>query len=177
MQERAVVAEELVVRARAGDAAAFAELVAEHGPDVLRLCTVITADQGLAEDAAQNTWQRAWRRLDTLREPAALRPWLLKVAANEAKQLLRRDRRHAVQILDGVEPGTSTATPDDDIALRVALRALEPGERELLANRYVLGLTSEEIGQQLGLSAEGVRSRLKRVRDRLRKELDHGPRI
>jgi len=165
--------EESISRARAGDAKAFTGLVAEHGPDVLRLCALITADWSLAEDAAQNTWHQAWRRLNTVRDMASLRPWLLRVAANEAKQLLRRNRRHAAQSLDVAGKVAGTSDPQEDAALRAALRTLEPAERELLAHRYVVGLSSEEIGRQLGLSAEGVRSRLKRIRDRLQKELEH----
>jgi RNA polymerase sigma-70 factor, ECF subfamily len=102
------------------------------------------------------------------RESAA---WLLRVATNEAKQLLRRDRRHEAQRLDAAHDVAARTEPWEDASLRAALRTLEPAERELLAHRYVLGLSSEEIGRQLGLSAEGVRSRLKRIRDRLQEEL------
>lgn len=172
----AVVAsvDQLVVRAAEGDAEAFADLVARHGHDVLRLCMVITTDRMLAEDAAQNTWQQAWRRLHTVREPRSLRSWLLRVAANESKQLLRRNRKHTGQSLDlAAELPAAAVRGDTDIALREALTALAPGERELLAQSYVLGMTSEEIGSQLGISAEGVRSRLKRLRDRMHKEMEY----
>lgn len=162
----------LIARARAGDAQAFSGLVALYGPDVLRLCTVITTDPTLAEDAAQNTWQQVWRRLDTLRDTRSLRPWLLRVAANEAKQLLRRNRRHIAQSLDLAADVAGATVRAEDVVLRDALAALDPAERELLARRYLLGLNSEEIGRQLGLSAEGVRSRLKRLRDRLEKEIE-----
>jgi RNA polymerase sigma-70 factor (ECF subfamily) len=164
-------ADDLVARARTGDAEAFAGLVAEHGPDVLRLCMLITTEPSLAEDAAQNTWHRAWQRLDTVRDTGSLRPWLLRVAANEAKQVLRRNRRHAAQTFDAVH-GLGSTDAYQDVGLGDALRALKPADRELLALRYVLGLSSEEIGRHVGLSAEGVRSRLKRIRDRLRRELE-----
>jgi RNA polymerase sigma factor (sigma-70 family) len=58
-----------------------------------------------------------------------------------------------------------------DWELRDVLVSLKPADRELLAYRYVLGFRSDEIGQHLGLSAAGIRSRLKRIRDRLKKEL------
>ncbi len=160
----------LVGRVKAGDTEAFTDLVSRYGPDVLRLCMVVTGEAMAAEDAAQNAWQRVWRRIGTLRDPGRLRPWLLRVAANEAKQVMRRNRRQAASSLDlAGEVGDGATTADAD--LRATLAGLDAGDRELLAYRYVLGLTSEEIGRQLRLSGEGVRSRLKRLRDRLAKEM------
>lgn len=162
-------ADQLVGRIRAGDGDAFADLVTEYGPDVLRLCMVITTDRMAAEDAAQNAWQKVWRRIGTLRDPSSLRSWLLRVAANEAKQVMRRRRRQHAESLDLSASLGPVAEPYAE--LRGILSSLNPDDRELLAHRYVLGLTSEEIGRHLGLSAEGVRSRLKRLRDRLQKEM------
>lgn len=96
----------------------------------------------------------------------------MTVAANEAKQVLRRNRRHVAQRLALAGDLSATSGPDVDHDLRDALRSLQPAERELLAHRYLVGLTSDEIGHMLGLSGEGVRSRLKRIRDRLQKELE-----
>ncbi len=162
-------ADQLVGRIRAGDVDAFTDVVAEYGPDVLRLCMVITTERMAAEDAAQNAWHKAWRRIGSLRNPRSLRSWLLRVAANEAKQLMRRQRSHPAESLD--LSGELMHAPDPDAELRAILGSLNPDDRELLACRYVLGLTSDEIGTHLGLSAEGVRSRLKRLRDRLQKEM------
>jgi len=164
--------DDLISRARAGDADAFASLVAEHGADVLRLCTVITTDPTLAEDAAQNAWRQVWRRLSTVRDSGSFRAWLLRVAANEAKQVLRRNQRHAALRLDTAREVAGSADPGESADVRAALRTLAPADRELVAWRYVLGMNSVEIGLQIGLSPEGVRSRLKRIRDQLRKELD-----
>lgn len=165
----------MVSLARAGDEEAFAEIVGIYGPDVLRLCAVITTDEFLAEDAAQNAWQKAWQRLGTLREPQNLRPWLLRVAANEAKQLVRRRRRELSYPLGSDAGAAGTGDPHRSATLALALRSIDPGDRELLAYRYVLGHTSHEIGQHLGMSPEGVRSRLMRLRHRLQREMgDNG---
>ena len=143
--------EGLVARAVAGDADAFSALVAEFGPDVLRLCAVITADRGLAEDAAQNAWRQAWLRLSTVKSPASVRAWLLRVAANEAKQVLRRRRRRPESSLEQTDPIRARGgDPQDFAALRDALRMLRASEREVLAYHYVLGFSAEEIGARLG---------------------------
>jgi RNA polymerase sigma-70 factor (ECF subfamily) len=155
-----------------GDREAFSAAIVRHGPDVRRLCAVITLDHELAREAEQNAWARAWQKRHVVRDPDRFGGWIARVAANEAKQLLRHRRRHRTVSLDAsVDPAGSADDPGLHAGLRDALRRLEPVDRELLGLRYVLDLGSAEIGRHLGLSPEGVRSRLKRVRDRLRREL------
>lgn len=164
----------IVAEAVAGDAVAFARIVAEHHDDMARVCYVICGDRELAQDAVQAAWPIAWRKLSTLRDPNRLRPWLITIAAREVRHLVRRERRHRVvdiavaDIGSGhADPGASTAVAD----LAAALARLSGDERQVLALRHVAGLDATEIGQALGLSASGVRSRLSRAVDRLRKEL------
>ena len=68
-----------------GDAA-FARIIHAHHDDMTRICFVICADIDLADEAVQGAWLIAWRKLHSLRDPARLRPWLVSVAANEARQ-------------------------------------------------------------------------------------------
>jgi RNA polymerase sigma-70 factor (ECF subfamily) len=164
-------------RAAGGDEAAFARLVAEHQPAMARVAYVICGDADVARDATQNAWSIAWRRLRTVRQPDRLRSWLVAIAANEARQALRRRRRQPVVDISaalgtdaGGDPGETIAVVD----LQQALVGLTPDERRLLALRFVAGLDSAEIGRHLGMSASGVRSRLARLVERLRSEMDHG---
>jgi RNA polymerase sigma-70 factor (ECF subfamily) len=161
----------IVARAAAGDRAAFTDLVDEHHADMQRLAGVILGDPELARDAVQLAWMRAWTGLRRLRDYRRVRPWLLSIAANEARQLVRK-RRAVIQSGDAL---LGVVDPVDhfrgDLDLNAALDRLDPADRELLGLRYVLGFTSVELGAQLGLSAEGVRARLKRLVDRLREEL------
>lgn len=57
-----------------------------------RLCTFVAGDESLAEDAVQNAWSVVWRKLRTLHDPARLRPWLMRIATNEAKRILAKDK-------------------------------------------------------------------------------------
>ncbi len=161
-----------VANAAAGDIDSLAEIVAGHHRDMARVCAVITGDPDLAEEAAQAAWPIAWRRLGSLRDPDRLRSWLVSIAANEARQLLRRERRRRVV---EIEMGPLTSTGMDDRAsladLDRALARLGPDDRTLLALRYVAELGSDEIGRALGISASGARSRLERLLARLRTEL------
>jgi RNA polymerase sigma-70 factor (ECF subfamily) len=162
----------VVVDAAAGDRAAFTELVSAYHADMLRLAMVISCDPDLANDAVQAAWQHAWRKLGQLRDPARIRPWLLSIAANEARQALRR-RSHLVVMPEPMRDQAAGPAPDpiDTIELGRALATLKPDDRRLIALRYVSGFSAPEIAPMLGLTPEGVRSRLKRILDRLRKEL------
>lgn len=168
----------LVASATAGDEVAFARIVAAHHDDMVRVAYLVTAEVGLAQDAVQSAWPIAWRKLTTLRDTDLLRPWLVTIAANEARGLLRRrHRRRLTEITvetwdEGSEPrGSRLDERDRSIDLQNALQRLSPEDRSVVAMRYVLGLSSSEIGRATGLSATGVRSRLARAVDRLRKDL------
>src|SRR5687767_5202194 len=91
----ATLSASVVTEAADGDRAAFTELVATYHDDMIRLAMVITRDADLASDAAQAAWHQAWRKLRQLRDPDRVRPWLLSIAANEARQALRRRVRFA----------------------------------------------------------------------------------
>ncbi len=167
--------EGLVERAVRGDEGAFAEIVRRHHADMTRVCFVVCGDPAVAEEAVAAAWPMAWRKLGSLRDAERLRPWLCSVAANEARQLLRRQRRRTVVEIpvSDTEGGTASdpATRATDIDLANALARLAPDDRTLLALRYVAGLNSTELGQALGMSASGTRARLARLLVRLRTEL------
>jgi RNA polymerase sigma factor (sigma-70 family) len=172
-----------VARAAAGDQLAFARIVAAHHADMARVAYVMCGDVDLAQEAVQAAWSKAWTRLDTIRDTDRLRPWLVSIAANEAKQLARsRSRRRVREIpMPDGETGGGQATPAGraadpagrvaDLDLAAALATLTPDDRTLVALRYAAGLTSDEIGRLIGMTGGGVRARIARLLDRLRREL------
>ena len=165
-----------VALAGAGDEAAFARLVAAYHADMARVAFVACGDRELAEDAVQSAWLVAWRKLRSLRDPERVRPWLLAVAANEARQILRRRRGPVVEI-DIEAPGDPRGDPSagiERIDLRRALAHLSADDRALLAMRYVVDLSSEELATAVGTTPSTARTRLCRIVDRLRKELRDG---
>lgn len=131
----------------AGDEVAFASIVRLHHEDMRRVCVVVARDDGLAEDAVAAAWSIAWRKLGGLHDPARLRPWLVSIAVNEARQLLRARRRRSllevpvIQVDEprgGLDPGSTIPSLD----LRNALARLDPSDRALLAMRYGATCTS-----------------------------------
>jgi RNA polymerase sigma-70 factor, ECF subfamily len=162
----------LAARALTGDATAFEEIVLGHDQTLLRACFVITGDSVLARDAVQNCWQIAWAKRGRIRHPERFRAWLLAVACNEARMLMRKRARanQREQTLEGaadVEEPLHAVDPD----LARALRALTPVDQELIAYRYGAGLDIREIANHLHKSPAAVRTRLFRALARLRKEL------
>jgi RNA polymerase sigma-70 factor (ECF subfamily) len=159
-----------------GDEAAFTRLVSEHRAAMARVAFVICGDPEATRDAVQTAWTIAWRRLHTLRDPEQVRSWLIAIAANEARQVIRGQRRRPVIDISETLGHGSGGDPADTIGLvdlQRALAHLTPDDRRLLALRYVAGLDSTEIARHVGLSASGVRSRLARLIDRLRTDIDN----
>ncbi len=162
----------IVERAIAGDEVAFARIVAAHHGDMARIAYFVCGDLDVAEEAEQSAWAVAYRRLKDLRDPERLRPWLMSVAANEARQIARSRRRRAVRELAVADP---TRPADVDHAAMIdladALGRLDPTDRAIVGLRFIGGFESAEIGQAMGMTATGVRVRLHRLLERLRKDL------
>ena len=163
-----------VERAIAGDEVAFARLVGAYHVDLVRVAFVVCGDEGLAEDAAQAAWWIAWRKLPSLRDHDHPRPWLVAVAANEARKLVRREHRHPVvelKIESAPSPDADPAGAIENVDLANALGRLKAEDRALVALRYAADLDSTELAPFVGISPSGVRTRLSRLLDRLREEL------
>jgi RNA polymerase sigma-70 factor (ECF subfamily) len=175
----AIQSAEIVRAAAMGDEAAFTELVARHHRDLLRVAYVVCRDSALAEDSAQAAWAIAWRRIGDVKDPNLVRSWLVAVAANEARRVMRsrRHRIHEISVVDIELEGVPDLRSDplaDGIAsadLRRVLASLDPTDRALIALRYIAELSSDEIGRALGMSSSGARGRLSRLLVRLRGDL------
>jgi RNA polymerase sigma factor (sigma-70 family) len=162
-----------------GDEIAFARIVDAHHADMSSVCFVVTGGNvELTEEAVQSAWPIVWRKLGTIRDPERLRPWLISIAVNEARQLARRRRRGRVLEISVARDGSATTMDPDahagDIDLRNALAQLSPSDRALIALRYVAGFDSRELARATRMSPSGTRARLARLLARLRSELGDG---
>jgi RNA polymerase sigma factor (sigma-70 family) len=162
----------MIELAIAGDEVAFARIVAAHHNDMARIAFFVCGDLDIAEEAEQSAWAVVYRRLKNLRDPDRLRPWLMSVAANEARQMVRSRGRRTVREL---AVGDTTQPRDVDHAAMIdladALGRLDPRDRAIVGLRFIGGFDSWEIGQAMGMTASGVRVRLHRLLGRLRKDL------
>jgi RNA polymerase sigma factor (sigma-70 family) len=172
---------ELVARARRGDHAAYAQLVAEHQQVAFRAAYLVTGGAAEAEDAAQEGFVKAFHALGRFREGAPFRPWLLTIVTNEARNRRRsagRRERLALRV-EQSEPAVTARSAEDEALSRVerddllrAVERLRPADREIVSYRYLLGLDEAETALALGCARGTVKSRLSRALERLRGELD-----
>ncbi len=171
----------LVAQAATGDEVAFARIVAAYHDDMARVCFVVCREVELAQEAAHNAWPVAWRKLGTVRDPDKLRPWLLAIAVNEARQLARRRGRRQLREIaidpETHDPGLAGAgDPADRVAavdLANALARLNLQDR-VVVGMSAAGLSSAEIGRAIGMTSSGVRAKLTRLLARLREDLRDG---
>ena len=149
----------------------FARLLESLRPDLLRFAFWLARDRTVAEDVVQETMIRAWKARDELKDSAAARPWLLTIVRREHARLYERKRLPTVDVEDAEAAGDPALAGDGDVALedlRRALLKLPDEYREPLVMQVLGGLTTAEIGAELGLSQPAVLTRLFRARNRLR---------
>jgi RNA polymerase sigma factor (sigma-70 family) len=167
----------LAKQAAAGDAGAFEAIFRRYQDDLYRFCVGILREPQDAQDAVQNTMVKAMRALPGERRAMQLKPWLYRIAHNEAIELRRRER-----------PVEELPATVDDLGARTEERAEENGrlrvlladiadlperQRASLVMREVNGLGFGEIGAALGTSPGAVRQALYEARRGLA-EMDHG---
>lgn len=175
----------LIERARAGDLDAFNGLVDLYQRQVYNLCFRMLGNREAAEDATQETFLSAYRRLGDFRG-GQFRSWLLRIATNISIDELRRLKRRAASPLEREHEGEPVAVdlPDqapgpEERALESELRAvleralalLPPEQRAAVVLADVQGLRYEEVAEALGCSVGTVKSRIFRARERLRAHL------
>lgn len=184
MEGRPRSEQELALRAQGGDARAFEQLVAPHREVMFRVAYLIVRNAADAEDAAQDALVKAWRALGRFRAGAPLRPWLLAIAANEARNRRRGSGRGERLVLRATAISSGEAAPSpEDLAvaavdrsrLLAALEQLPDAQRLVLECRYLLGLSEEATAAALGIRRGTVKSRAARALDRLREV--HGTRV
>lgn len=151
--------------------ARFESLCSGLRPDLFRFAFWLARDRAVAEDVVQDTLLRAWRSLDSLGEDAAARPWLLTIARREFARRFERKRFEMVDIdeMSSLEDPALGAEDAQELAeLRAAIFALEDDYREPLVLQVLMGYSTEEIAQQMGLKPGAVLTRLFRARQKLR---------
>jgi len=178
----------LVAAARAGDAAAFEELVNRYEKKIFRLTMNITRNREDAEDAMQDAFMKAYSHLDRFEEDSRFYTWLVRIAANEALMRLRKRRPNQLSLDEPIEseddfipqqiedwgpsPEQRFAQTEMRDILRNVIEDLPPDFRIVFLLRDVEGLSTEETAAAVGISEAAVKSRLLRARLKLRKKLD-----
>ncbi len=152
--------EDRVRAAQRGDPLAVNTLIGDLMPWISRICGSIALDRG--DDAAQETLIVVLRNLPTLREPAALRAWVRRIAVRESVRVATRARD--VPVSDVSESELPDFDVDDRMDVRQTLNGLPPRQRAVLVLRYLEDLSEEQTAELLGVEPGTVKSRAHRAK-------------
>jgi RNA polymerase sigma-70 factor (ECF subfamily) len=176
---------QVIERCRAGEADAFAEVVERHQGAVYGTALRLIGDRDAALEVANTAFYKAYRALDSVDLARPLRPWLLRIATNEALNHLRSQGRIARQTLSGeagqtalaglaaenADPAEGALAREQHEAVQRALDALPPQYRAVAVLRYLDDQSYAEIAAETGLPTNTVGVYLLRARDQMRKAL------
>jgi len=173
----------LISRAKAGDVAAFTEIVLLHERQVLHTAWRILGQRELAQDAAQEVFLKLYRHLHRLDDERSLSPWLYRITVNACRDAFRRLRRGRATSLEelGEQALIETAHVKTESAIQLdqqrgilfrALKTLPEKERAALVLRDIEGLTTSEVASILGCLEVTVRSQVSRARVKIKRFIE-----
>jgi RNA polymerase sigma-70 factor (ECF subfamily) len=172
----------LIAAAKAGDRLAYGRLLERHQAVAFRAAFLITGSAAEAEDATQEACVKAWLALRRFRADAPFRPWLVRIAVNEARNRRRgAGRRARLALRLAPDAAGADAAPSAEVEalageesarLVSAVGRLREQDQLVIAARYFLGLSEAETAIALGLRRGTVKSRLSRALGRLHTEFE-----
>src|SRR3954452_1307150 len=193
---------ELIAALRRGDESAFAQLVDELSPGLLRMARMFVRDQAVAEEVVQETWLAVLRGIDRFEGRSSLKTWIYRILINTAKTRGQRESRSipfsaaaaadepAVdpdrflgadhQVAGGWMLGPSEwQTPEEELlqgetrdAILAAIEDLPESQRAVIRMRDVEGFPSEEVSEALGITDGNQRVLLHRARSKVRRAIE-----
>ena len=166
--------ENLVMKSKQGDTAAFGDLYEMFSRDMFRFAFYYTGSEAVAEDCVSEAVLIAFRKIGELKNISAFKSWLFRILRNCCVSSFRKKSREIP-----VESGESAVhsfdgEANEKISLKNALMRLPEAERELLILYYCVGYTSREISLMLTMNENTVRSKISRSTEKLKKELRDG---
>ena len=153
----------------------FDQLVAVYHTDMYRYAAWLSRDRNIAEDVVQEALLRAWKSLDALRDEAAAKHWLLTIVRRENARYFERKRLEMVDVddLSPAQQALIAETEDEQLnELREAIYRLEDDYREPLVLQVLMGYTTTEIAELMGLKQGAILTRLHRARHKLKEVVE-----
>lgn len=151
----------------------FDTIVSIYYQDMFRYAAWLCRDKSIAEEVVQEALMRAWKSLEALRDDAAAKPWLLTIVRRENARYFERKRLETVDIdnLTASQSAILAEKPTDEIdELREAIFGLEDDYREPLVLQVLMGFSTREIAEHMGLKQGAVLTRLHRARLKLKED-------
>ncbi len=170
---------EFLIRAQQGDRNAFSELVRIHAQGVFNVIYRMCGDTLIAEDAAQETFIRAWQNLSSYRPQTSLRNWLYRIAFNAAMDMIRKEKRILPNNIEDLQLADERPGPESMLSnqeqtnlVQRAVLSLPDASRAVLVLREYEGMSYHEIANTLDIPVGTVMSRLNYARKLLKNELE-----
>lgn len=168
---------ELVQAVKNGDRKAFSELVVRHQRSLLRLTLRFTREQALAEDIVQESFLKAYQKLDLFEARASFKSWLYQIAMNTAKNKFRERGLDLMNIEDtqlGVDPGAEQGMVKADIqqALRNEIEKLPEKQRIALTLRIFEDMSFKEIAEIMACPYDTAKANYRHALLKLRERLE-----
>jgi RNA polymerase sigma-70 factor (ECF subfamily) len=154
--------------------AKFNQLAETYGIDLYRYAMWICGNDALAKDLVQETFLRAWKAMDKLKDPKAVKSWLITILRREYARTFERKVPKFTDVDKVVVPEDSELEPEDRTEikmLRQSILELAPKYREPLLMQVVLGYSCQEISEALDISKSAVMTQLFRAREQLKSRL------
>jgi RNA polymerase sigma-70 factor (ECF subfamily) len=172
---------DLGTRFSAGDPDAVRELYRAHGRLVYAVAYRVLGERGLAEEATQQTFVKAWRAAHSFEAGRELGPWLVSIARRAAIDIQRREgvrKSIPIESVPEADPALRSTQPPaeavlDTWAVKAAVAELPADEREVIRLQHLEGFTHEQISERLGIAVGTVKSRSFRAHKRLAQLLGH----
>ena len=154
--------------------AKFNQLAETYGIDLYRYAMWICGNDALAKDLVQETFLRAWKAMDNLKDPKAVKSWLITILRREYARTFERKVPKFTDVDTVVVTEDSELEPEDRTEiklLRQSIQGLAPKYREPLLMQVVLGYSCQEISEALNISKSAVMTQLFRAREKLKVQI------
>ena len=163
--------ENLVIKSKEGDTAAFGDLYEMYSKDMFRFAYYYTGSSAAAEDCVSEAVLIAFRKIGELKNISSFKSWLFRILRNCCAASYRKTSKEILENEHNSGVHSFENEANEKISLKNALKKLPDDERELIILHYCIGYTSKEISRMLTMNENTVRSKISRSTEKLRREL------
>ena len=150
----------------------FSLIYKENAQSIVRLCYLYLKDESLAQDAAQDTFVKAYRKLSSFKENSNINTWLTSIAINTCKSLMRqKSYKSTISLNEAIKVPANTHDKETELSVSQAIKNLPENLRAVTILKYYRGLKTQEIAKILKVPATTINYRLSKSKELLKEKL------
>ncbi len=150
----------------------FSLIYKENAQSIVRLCYLYLKDETLAQDAAQDTFVKAYRKLSSFKENSNINTWLTSIAINTCKSLMRqKSYKSTISLNEAIKVPANTPDKETELSVSQAIKNLPENLRAVTILKYYRGLKTQEIAKILKVPATTINYRLSKSKELLKEKL------